>query len=75
VYAQLTGRTVLRATPVDLRAILADHARALGVRDIATSPYCTRCDNDRFFSHRAGDQGRQLGVIIAVADGRGADAP
>ena len=48
-------------TTVDLRALIADHARALGVRDISISPLCTRCDNDRFFSHRAGDAGRQLG--------------
>ena len=36
-----------------------------GVRDVSISPWCTRCDNDRFFSHRAGDAGRQLGVIVA----------
>ena len=65
VYAQLTGRDPGRPTPVDLRAIIADHARALGVRRISISPLCTKCDNDRFFSHRAGDAGRQLGVIMA----------
>ena len=42
--------------------------RALaGVRHITTSAFCTRCDNDRFYSHRAGDAGRQLGVMIAPA--------
>jgi hypothetical protein len=65
VYAQLTGRDPGRPTTIDLRALIADHARALGVRHITTSPSCTRCDNDRFFSHRAGDPGRQLGVMIA----------
>ena len=65
VYAQLTGRDPGRPTPVDLRALIADHARAAGVREITISPLCTRCDNDRFFSHRAGDAGRQLGVIQA----------
>jgi polyphenol oxidase len=35
------------------------------VRQISVSPLCTRCDNDRFYSHRAGDAGRQLGVIVA----------
>jgi copper oxidase (laccase) domain-containing protein len=35
------------------------------VRDISISDVCTRCDNARFFSHRAGDAGRQLGVIVA----------
>jgi hypothetical protein len=65
VYGQLTGRAVSTPTTVDLRALIADHARALGVREVSVSPLCTRCDNDRFFSHRAGDSGRQLGVIAA----------
>jgi YfiH family protein len=65
VYAQLTGRDPGRPTTVDLRALIADHARAAGVRAITISPLCTRCDNDRFYSHRAGDAGRQLGVIQA----------
>jgi YfiH family protein len=65
VYARLTGRDPGRPTTIDLRALIADHARALGVRRISISPLCTRCDNDRFFSHRAGDAGRQLGVIRA----------
>jgi hypothetical protein len=29
------------------------------------SESCTRCNNDRFYSHRAGDAGRQVGVLIA----------
>lgn len=65
VHAQLTGTPVSAPRPVDLRALIAGHARALGVRRISTSPLCTRCDNDRLFSHRAGDEGRQLGVIVA----------
>jgi YfiH family protein len=65
VYRQLTGRSSATPATVDLRALIADHARALGVRHITTSPSCTRCDNDRFYSHRAGDAGRQLGVMIA----------
>jgi YfiH family protein len=65
VYRQLTGKPVDVATTVDLRALLADRARTLGVRQISTSPWCTRCHNDRFFSHRAGDTGRQIGVIYA----------
>jgi YfiH family protein len=64
VFAQLTGRDPSRPATVDLRAIIADHARALGVRQISISPLCTKCDNDRFFSHRAGDAGRQLGVVF-----------
>jgi YfiH family protein len=68
VHARLTGRDPGMPTTVDLRALIADHARALGVREITISPLCTRCDNDRFFSHRAGDEGRQLGVILAGPD-------
>jgi polyphenol oxidase len=65
VHAQLTGRDPGKPTPVDLRGILADQARAVGAKHITTSAMCTRCNNDRFFSHRAGDLGRQIGVIIA----------
>jgi polyphenol oxidase len=66
VYQELTGRSVDRPTCADLRALLASQAAALGVRRISTSPWCTRCHNDRFFSHRCGDRGRQLGVIVAT---------
>ena len=63
VYGRLTGRSVEVPTTVDLRALIAGHARLAGVRAISISDLCTRCDNDRFYSHRAGDTGRQLGVI------------
>jgi YfiH family protein len=65
VHARLTGRAVDRPTPVDLRGLIADHARAQGVRHISLSPLCTRCDNARLFSHRMHDPGRQLGVVQA----------
>jgi YfiH family protein len=65
VYAQLTGTDPRGPRTVDLRALIADHARARGVRHITSSPMCTRCNNDRFFSHRGGDSGRQIGVMIA----------
>lgn len=65
VHGQLTGRSVDRPTPVDLRLLIADHARAAGLRHVTISDRCTRCDNAMFFSHRAGDAGRQLGVIVA----------
>jgi hypothetical protein len=65
VYGQLTGRSVDRPTTVDLRSVLADHARRLGIEHISTSARCTRCDNEWFFSHRAGDAGRQIGVLLA----------
>jgi len=64
VYGQLTGRSVPRPTPIDLRALIAAGARAAGVTDISVSASCTRCHNERFFSHRCGDVGRQLGVIV-----------
>ena len=67
VFERVTGRTVGAPTTVDLRAVIADHARLRGVRRISTTSSCTRCDNDRFFSHRAGDAGRQVGVMIAAA--------
>jgi copper oxidase (laccase) domain-containing protein len=65
VYRQLTGRDPGKPTVVDLRAILWDQAFEAGLRRITVSDRCTRCDNDRFYSHRAGDVGRQLGVIVA----------
>lgn len=65
VRAQLTGRPATRPGNVDLRSLIAEHASELGVQDIKVSADCTRCDNDRFFSHRAGDKGRQVSVIVA----------
>lgn len=65
VRGRLTGETATRAGCVDLRALIAEHARAAGVREVTVSPWCTRCDNDAFFSHRAGDTGRQIAVLVA----------
>lgn len=65
VYEKLTGRDPGQPTKVDLRAILANQAREFGIERVSISPLCTKCDNDRFYSHRAGDHGRQLGVIVA----------
>ena len=65
VALQLTGHDPGHAVTVDLRELITRQVRALGVRHVSSSRYCTRCDNDRFFSHRAGDPGRQLGVILA----------
>lgn len=65
VYGRLTGLAVERPAMIDLRMLVAGHAHALGVGDISISEHCTRCDNDRFYSHRAGDADRQLGVIVA----------
>jgi YfiH family protein len=65
VFEQLTTWTTARPRNVDLRALLAEQAKAAGVTRITVSEYCTKCDNDRFFSHRAGDPQRQVGVIAA----------
>lgn len=65
VYERLTGWTTKRPRQVDLRALLAEQAKALGVTRWSASGECTRCDNDLFFSHRAGDAGRQVAVIVA----------
>lgn len=64
VHQAVTGRTVAGPQPVDLRAIMSEQARAMGVTP-TTSDWCTRCHNDRFYSHRAGDVGRQLAVLVS----------
>jgi YfiH family protein len=64
VREQLTGQPATREGNVDLRSLIAEHARELGVTRISVSADCTKCDNDRYFSHRAGDTGRQLAVIV-----------
>jgi YfiH family protein len=67
VREQLTGQPVTRPGHVDLRSLIAEQASETGVQKISVSASCTKCDNDRFFSHRAGDKGRQIGVIAAQA--------
>lgn len=63
VRSQLTGQPAIRSGHVDLRTLIAEDAKAAGIQHISISPDCTRCDNTRYFSHRAGDTGRQLAVI------------
>ena len=65
VATALTGLPARGPQHIDLRELLAEHAREAGVTSITTSGSCTRCDNARFFSHRAGDAGRQLAVMVA----------
>jgi YfiH family protein len=67
VYEKLTGSNPGRARTVDVRALIARQCADLGIQRVTISDSCTRCDNDRFFSHRAGDEGRQVGLIIADA--------
>lgn len=66
VVRQLTGEPASAPRAVDLRALIAGHARAMGVHHISISPSCTKCNNDRFYSHRAGDVGRQVAMIFAA---------
>jgi polyphenol oxidase len=65
VASTLLGEPASGPRNVDLRALIAAHARARGVLHVSTSSRCTRCDNERFFSHRAGDRGRQVAVFVA----------
>jgi hypothetical protein len=69
VYQRLTGQAVRTPATVDLRALLSAQAESLGMHRISISRWCTRCHNERFFSHRCGDLGRQLAVIVRAADG------
>lgn len=50
---------------LDLRAVLARQAEALGVADVTISPLCPSCDRDRFFSHRTsgGRDGRMIAYL------------
>jgi YfiH family protein len=62
VYLAVTGTQVAVPTRIDLREVIASHARQAGAA-VTISEWCTRCHNERFFSHRAGDHGRQVGVL------------
>ncbi len=63
VFEAVTGARPAGKGLLDVRAILAEQARRRGVRELTVSPLCTRCQRDRFFSHRGSDSGRQLGII------------
>lgn len=65
VRSRLTGEPANRPGNVDIRSLIAEQAREAGVTSISVSPSCTRCDNDAFYSHRAGDAGRQIALIVA----------
>ncbi len=63
VLEQVLGRPARAKACLDVRAVLAEQAERRGVRELSVSHHCTRCDAGRFFSHRGGDPGRQLGLI------------
>jgi YfiH family protein len=62
VFNHVTGVSVEAPSLLNLREVIASHARQAGAT-VTISEWCTRCHNERFFSHRAGDNGRQLGVL------------
>jgi polyphenol oxidase len=53
------------AALLDLRSVLAGRARSLGIaaERITHSAHCTRCGPAPLYSHRAGQQGRQMGFL------------
>jgi len=53
------------ASHIDLRDVLAQQARALGVREISISRWCSAEDRERFYSHRAsgGRDGRMVAYL------------
>lgn len=75
VATALTGAPATGSQRIDLRALIAEHARLGAVSAITTSEWCTRCHNARFFSHRAGDVGRQVAVIVARTGLARVDSP
>jgi polyphenol oxidase len=70
-FAAAFGPEVVRDRAVDLAASVRVALRAAGVPDaaIVTVEACTRCEHERFFSHRGsgGTCGRQAGVVWAEA--------
>lgn len=55
---------------LDLREVLARQARALGLREVSISPWCTAHDFPRFYSHRAsrGASGRMVAYLGLLPD-------
>jgi len=64
VLSAVHAKLHTRKGQLDVRAVLTEQANERRVSSITTSTWCTRCDHEHFFSHRAGDDGRQLGVIV-----------
>lgn len=64
--------TTTWGTPsLDLPAAVESQLRARGVERIRHAGGCTRCDGDRWFSHRRDPgAGRQAGVVVRAAHGR-----
>ena len=54
---------------LDLRSTLVEQARALGLRQVTASPWCSAHHRDRFYSHRAsrGADGRMVAYLGLLA--------
>jgi len=63
VLSAVSGLPATGKGQLDVREVLREQAWRRGVNHMSVSSACTRCHADRFFSHRGGDSGRQLGVI------------
>lgn len=63
VLTAMFGVPATQKDLLDVRAVLQVQAERRGVGRVTVSPDCTRCDGERFYSHRGGDVGRQLGII------------
>ncbi len=66
VLSEFSGRTEINKGLLDVRSALAEMAYKAGVAKVSISDSCTLCHNDRFFSHRGGDIGRQLGIVALL---------
>ena len=65
VLTQAYGRVETEPGRLDLRQVLVEQGRALGLVEISTSPWCSAHDRDHFFSHRAsgGRDGRMIAYV------------
>jgi len=65
VISAVLGRPANGPGHLDLRNVLADRARAAGLRRLTVSPYCCAHDADRFYSHRrsGGVDGRMVAYL------------
>ncbi|HJU74789.1 MAG TPA: polyphenol oxidase family protein [Gemmatimonadaceae bacterium] len=67
VLQTLSGERADRPGRVDLRKLLGAQLKTLGATRVSVSEQCTRHHNEHFFSHRAGDKERHIGVIARIA--------
>ena len=65
VFSALGVEVPSRATPVDVRGVLAQQAEAAGVppENITVSGLCTLCGDGNLFSHRGGRSERQVAFL------------